>query len=139
MANFKSIYLIFLISSLFFTTLTSCKKYEEGPFLSIRSKTQRVANTWKIERATQKGRDITSEYIDERYTFTKSGDYTSTGDGFFDFPEKGKWALINNDEELQTVTEGIGGKTVRNFKILKLKESGMWLQIDDFEFHLVQA
>jgi hypothetical protein len=50
----------------FFTTLilatillVACKKYEEGPTLSLRSKTARVAGNWTLESYTVDGQDQT--------------------------------------------------------------------------------
>ncbi len=46
-----------VIATLVFT-FTSCSKYEEGPGLSLRSKTSRVAGDWKVTSFTEDGINI---------------------------------------------------------------------------------
>lgn len=40
----------------------SCGKYEEGPGLSLASKTARLVNTWEVEKVIENGIDITTRY-----------------------------------------------------------------------------
>ena len=44
-------------------SMASCKKYEEGPAISLTSRSERVANTWTIDRAIADGNDVTSEEL----------------------------------------------------------------------------
>jgi hypothetical protein len=49
------------------STYTSCKKYDEGPALSLKSKKARVANEWIIEYAfdIDDNQVVTSDYDGE--------------------------------------------------------------------------
>ena len=51
-----------LLFILFAILLCSCKKYKEGPAISLRTKTNRITGTWKIEKLYINDIDSTSEY-----------------------------------------------------------------------------
>jgi hypothetical protein len=59
MRNYSKLMLAALIIVLI---MPACKKYEEGPTISFRSKTARLVNKWKVEKAIQNGIDITTSY-----------------------------------------------------------------------------
>ena len=63
---------ITLIAAILFSCifLDSCKKYPEGPMLSFRTRTARVANTWKVGSCTINGTDFTSTYTNMNYSET---------------------------------------------------------------------
>jgi len=62
------------------------------------------------------------------WEFTKKGDYLENGD------MKGTWEFSNDKEEL-IVTKT--NENLDNFKILRLKEKEMWLEIlGEEELHL---
>ena len=42
--------------------LCACNKYKEGPLISLRTKTNRITGTWKIEKLYINDIDSTSEY-----------------------------------------------------------------------------
>ncbi len=126
----------FTVLSLFI--ILSCKKYPEGPALSLRSRTARVANTWKVEKVTENGVDFTSALNNLNYTETydKDGNYsysTSFGVG------SGKWAFENKDTQIKR--SGVSGQSSETLTILKLKENSFWYKYEDgndiIEFHLI--
>ena len=41
--------------------LTDCKKYDEGPLISLRTKKARLAGDWKIEKILYDGGDSTAQ------------------------------------------------------------------------------
>lgn len=55
--------------------LTSCKKYDDGPAFSLRSKNERVAGGGKIDYANdyKNGVNVTTDYTGETREFTKGG------------------------------------------------------------------
>jgi hypothetical protein len=63
------IMLLLTTASLF--SIQSCNKYDDGPLVSIRSRTERVSNTWKVENYKVNNDDLTSLVTDYRETFTK--------------------------------------------------------------------
>ncbi len=130
------------------TVLESCKKYEEGPTISFRSRKERVANTWKVEKYMVGGNDQTTSFNNTNPNYKikleKDGvaqlSYSAFG---LNTTIDGTWDLITNDEELQTKF----GNTTATSTILKLKEKELWLvdkgdandPSDDAEMHLVPA
>ena len=122
------------------TALFSCKKYPEGPALTIRSKKGRVANKWKIDKFLIGGVDSAAFYAAEgtRIEFTKDGKVTATQvetngvqlkttnyTGIWEFADDKKvlgW-IISDDSSNDVDTSG--------FNILKLKEKEMWLEDED--------
>jgi hypothetical protein len=123
---------------------TSCKKYDEGPAISLRSKKARVVNKWKAEKVTENGKDVTSDYQgytwefkdDNKLYFNISGGLAITG----------KWEF-NNDKSKIIVTYDITNEK-SELEILRLKEKSMWLKGNDkddngnpvtTEIHLIPA
>lgn len=132
----KNIFSIILIIG---TSLTGCKKYEDGPALSLRSKTARVANTWKVESYTINGFDNTSSLTSINYTETydKDGNYSynsSLGSG------SGKWEFQSDKEQIKR--SGVAGQSTETLFILRLKEKEFWYYFLDgnnrHEIHLAE-
>lgn len=116
--------------------LQGCKKYEDGPMFSFRSRAERVANTWKIENYKVNGSDLTSLVATYNETFTKGGSYSydwSVLNG------SGTWKFQNNDKEIKL--DGTDDHSSRTLTILKLEEGSFWYSWmdgnDKYEVHLV--
>ena len=112
-------------------SITSCKKYEEGPMISLRSKKERMANTWKVVKATDDGKDITSSYDQYDLQMLTDGDASiaaiyTIGDISFEFETNGTWDFNDNKEELELDMEN--DKADLAYNILKLKEDELWLR-----------
>lgn len=119
----------------------SCKKYEEGPALSLRSKKERVANTWEIEKAYDDGEDVTDSYDQFELQLLNNGEATlaaiyTYGDFTFEAETNGDWSFENNKEELRLDFEDDDAD--RTYQILRLKEDELWLREkgDDVELRL---
>lgn len=114
-------------------SMESCKKYSDGPMCSLRSREERVANAWKIEKLTKNSVDITTGTSDKVYEFKKDGSFIYTSDSKI---KTGTWAFINQDEQLD-----INISDPFKWKILRLKEKEMWCIENDgsdiLEFHLI--
>lgn len=119
---------------------TSCK-YEEGPAISVRSKKERMANTWKVVKAMDNGEDVTSHYDQYELQMLVDGDasiaaiYTS-GNFSFEYESNGTWTFANNKEELMLDFEDDAADNT--YQILKLEEKELWLREkgEDTELHL---
>lgn len=120
-------------------SLAGCKKYEEGPSLSLRSRTARVANTWKVESYTINGTDNTSLLVNINYleTYDKDGNYSyssSAGTG------TGRWEFQSDDMEIKR--SGVSSQSTETLVILRLKEKEFWYYYldgnDRHEFHLAE-
>lgn len=113
------------------TILVSCKKYEEGPSISLRSKTARVSNQWKVQYAKdlQDGVETTADHAGDIWEFTKNGDFLKNG------TKRGTWEFSDSKEQI-VITNSLG--EIDFYTILKLKENEMWIQEPgDEEIHLV--
>ena len=139
--NMKAKYLIiaFLTSVVF----TSCK-YEEGPVISLQSKTARVANHWKAEKVFDNGKDVTSDYDQYELIFAENGSATLVakykfGGASLTVDTKGTWSFEDAKETLKTVYENKDAN--RTYTILKLKSNEMWLKEKGgtVEYHLITA
>lgn len=47
-----------VLFALLLIMIYGCKKYEEGPLISLRSKKERLANTWILDKATLNGVEV---------------------------------------------------------------------------------
>lgn len=114
-------------------TFTGCKKYEEGPSLSLRSKKARVANEWRVEYAydLEDGEINTSDFTGETWEFTKKGEWIEREYGVIE--KSGTWEFISDKESIKITKPN----NVDYYNILKLKENEMWLRDGDEELHLV--
>jgi hypothetical protein len=113
-------------------SFSSCKKYEEGPALSLLSKKARIAGTWKVEAYLENGVDKTSDYrqlvTDETYTTTKEGTYTSSQTTVLGtFSDNGTWELINDKADFKTLSAQ-SGSTPDTMVIVKLKSKEFWMK-----------
>jgi hypothetical protein len=125
---------------------TGCK-YEEGPIISLRTKKERVANSWKVASAIEAdGDDVTGAFEDHVLTFTKEGDFTWTGTWlFFSFTQTGEWLFTVDNENIQFQYDDTfvyPFTSLDEFQILKLMEEEMWIVDTDgelTEFRLVPS
>ena len=136
---------IAVLAFLFAVVLSSCSPYEEGPAISLRSKAERVANTWRVNYAVDDDGDQTADYDGDVYIFDKDGAaQVNFTEGGFDFEAVGTWAFTNDDQNMRITAEYVVGPLTfeidETFEILKLKESELWVKdIDDdrLEIHFV--
>jgi hypothetical protein len=135
MKNIKILFLTLLVSTTI-TTFESCKKYPDGPLISFHSRTERVANTWKIDNYKKNGTDYTSLLSDYTETYTKNGNYSYS---FGMLSGAGLWAFQNNDKEIKLT--GTTNQDSHTMVILKLEEKQFWYYYmdgtDKKEFHMI--
>jgi len=120
--------------------LTGCTIYEEGPLFSLLSKKDRIANTWEADKVIRDdGTDITNDYKNWTWTFTKDGDATIEY-LFLGAPitGSGTWNLVDDDETFQLIIEGGWfGDNVAEYEILRLTNDEFWVVAEDgTEFRL---
>jgi hypothetical protein len=118
------------------TVVQSCQKYEDGPMISLRSRTERISNQWKVENYKINGTDYTSLVSSYTETFSKSGAYSYS---WTLLNGEGTWDFQNNDKEVKLT--GNGDHTSRTLYILKLKEKELWYYWMEgshkHEYHLI--
>jgi len=119
MKPFKYILLIAFVFS-----FIGCKKYDEGPAISLRTAKARVVNDWRGDG-----------YVFSFYThmrFSKDNTFIIFfGDDYGNVGEKGTWAFNDNKNALiLTVTQGNIGQVPEVWTILKLKEKEVVLEYE---------
>jgi hypothetical protein len=129
--------LVILFAGLMIPTIQSCKKYPDGPTISFRTRTARVANTWRVDNYKKNGNDYTSLMGGYTETYTKDGNYSYS---WGNLNGTGKWAFQNNDAEIKL--NGINNQSSQTLIILKLEEKQFWYYYmdgnDRKEFHMIQ-
>jgi hypothetical protein len=137
MKNKKQFVKITLFAALMIFGFQSCQKYPDGPLISLNSRTERVANKWKIDNYKLNGSDLTSLYSNYSETFTSEGDYSYQ---WGIISGTGKWAFQNKDAEIKI--NGIDNQSSQTLFIQKLEEKVFWYYYmdgnDKKEFHLIQ-
>jgi len=144
-----TITIIFLFISS--TLYIGCKKYEEGPAMSLRTKKGRVANKWKVDAYLKNGTDMISDYrmatASELFEMTKDGNYTTTvtytpAFGGGTYTDNGTWEFINDKVDIKT-TSSVSSTNVDTIHITRLKNKEMWhsfmLGSDKYEVQMVPA
>lgn len=122
-------YQLLFIVTLIGVVASGCKKYPEGPTVSLRSKKERFANTWKLSKYLINGTDYTSSYKDFLLTTTKGSDYTLSYKVTllltFSLSEAGTWAFTADKREVVFNKTSPSSDTYQ-WQILKLKEDELW-------------
>jgi hypothetical protein len=105
-------------------TFNACKKYEDGPMISLRTKKARISGDWKIQNATFNNVDITP-LMPPNYTFDieKDGKYKLTTDTI----ETGTWKFGEDKDDVYFDQDGPGAVETA-YHILKLKNKDLWLK-----------
>lgn len=111
--------------------LSECKKYDDGPRISLLSKKSRLANAWKYEKVIdQSGHDVpfATDYFIE---FKKDGNVIETyGNNIY----PGTWLFATNKED---IVLNVPADT-RTVSILRLKSKELWLTDQSHaEYHLI--
>lgn len=124
---------------------TSCKKYPDGPDFSLRSKTERLSNTWKIDKWYDDGVDVTSNIqillSDFSLAINKSGSYSQTykGLGFLPVSETGTWAFNGDKSKVIFTRTSPQPQTTTEWTILMLKEEELWGQYTDTSSSVIKV
>jgi hypothetical protein len=109
------------------TLASACKKYEDGPALSLLTKKSRLANEWRYDYVrAPNAQDITAQYADNKLEFTKDGtfilsDATSS--------ETGTWQFASDKEDV-VLTFASSGDAV-TLHILRLKARELWFSVQE--------
>lgn len=125
--------------------LASCNKYTDGPKISLRTKKERLANTWKLEKYLEDDVDKTTDAMNLYYNYTltigkKDGHYTMSWRPFNlgDYVESGDWVFVQDDVGVQFTRQSPTPVTTENWKVLRLKEKELWGQFTDSNNHRVE-
>ncbi|HPU46830.1 MAG TPA: hypothetical protein PLQ91_04330 [Bacteroidales bacterium] len=138
----NSIIVMLMVATFLF--LTSCSKYEEGPIISFRSKTERLCNIWKPVKILVNGSEtiLSSDQQKTTIEFQKDGDAFITA-YYLGIPvaQTGQWEFYDNSKKIiLTMNTDDNTPSKDTLKILKLMEEELWLEgkidSDILEYHL---
>lgn len=130
------------IAMILFMT-SGCKKYEDGPAVSLTPRSERVANTWTFSYAEEDGENVSDQYDQYELFLNSDGDaqlnakYTAFGTTY-ETTTDGTWMFQNNDENI--VFDFEDDSQDNEFRILRLTNDELWLEdLDqDLEIHLLE-
>ena len=128
--------LVLALAAVFALPMPGCKKYEEGPSISLRTKKGRLVARWEIESAKSvaDGSDIIEEWADFSCEFMEDGKFRVVYPLIGEM--NGSWEFVREDTVVKTVV--ITDLTIIKFYTIKrLKNKELWLVIDDAELHLI--
>lgn len=122
----------------------SACKYEEGPALSLRTKTARLTGTWKVEKwVSSNGTESTPDSNDNStWTLDKDNNVTIKTEIFGQTATiDGTWDWINSKEGIRvTLDFGSFGSDTEDYTILRLKNDELWIKDKDGDqTHLIPA
>jgi len=129
--------MIIIVMAMILPVMQSCQKYKDGPMISFNSRTERVANTWKVDNYKLNGSDYTSLVTNYTETYTKGGGYSYV---WGILSGSGTWKFQNNDAEI--LITGTDNQSTVTLFIQKLEEKQFWYYYmdgsDKKEFHMIQ-
>lgn len=111
--------------------LGSCKKYPEGPGMTLRSATARLVGVWAPEKSFENGAEyaLTADDKDDTWEFKKDGSFTYTDPG--NEVTSGQW-VFNKDKTKIVVTVTDSGLSMSvTFDILRLANDELWWKYTD--------
>lgn len=122
------------LSIISFLIFSGCTKFEEGPFITLKTNKQRIAQTWILEaKYDATNGQAVSFGNDERMTISKDGKYSYSSSGI-QIINDGTWAFYG-DDEIQFTYTILGITTVDTYRIIKLYSDEFWIIDDNFESH----
>ena len=132
MKSTKMMLVALIIATTIVTILPSCKKGDDDPIVSLRTRKDRFTNTWTLVKYEKNGvsQDLNgATYI---YNAFNEGTLTRTIEGtVFGFPARvvsdGTWSFLNDDEDVKII---INNDTVI-YNIQRLANKELWLKTVD--------
>ncbi len=123
----KQHYLLLILSFVFI--FSSCKKYEDGPAVSLLTKTSRLTGEWEV---TEIDKDSDFGNWKLLLTFEKNGDFTFTAiyTGSYDYDdvtENGEWEWESGKEVVDVTVDN----ERQEFKITRLTNDELWFEDKD--------
>jgi hypothetical protein len=127
-------------------TITSCRKYEEGPNIRLRSKEARIANNWRIESAQLNGVNVSADpyYTKQKHFFYRNKSYINTIINTTTLEATnltGEWKLFDNDSKIAITTKNFSGNidSTVEYNIIKLYNKQFWIRRTDntLELHFI--
>jgi len=124
---------IALLGMITLFVLSGCTKFEEGPFITLKTNKQRIAQTWILEaKYDATNGQAVSFGNDEKMTISKDGNYTYSSSGIQ--LVEGTW-VFKGDDQIEFTYTVLGVTIVDTYRIIKLYTEEFWMIDDDYETH----
>lgn len=85
--------------------VSSCGKYDDGPWFSIYSKKERVSGNWNFGLVRIDGEDKTDDYSDQQLRLSKNGNLFWVkgylGSYWNPYGPGGEWKFVDNKNQIQ--------------------------------------
>lgn len=121
----KKTLLLVILASLFI--FSGCKKYEDGPYLSFKSKLNRLEGEWRI--VTLNGDDVFSNIPKLYFKFEKDGTFYRTEKTDIDtYTDQGTWIWSNHKEVIEVALRYSDVVEKFDYQITKLTTSSLWIK-----------
>jgi hypothetical protein len=132
--------LLLTLSLVIGLSFSGCKKYEEGPAISLNTKMHRVVNTWVVEQVfetptngtkTDRTGDYKTAYANFVWTFTKDEDYAISFNPYSmsSYNETGRWEFGGDKINILLFNDNGGNSWIGDlWRILRLKEKELWMK-----------
>jgi len=129
MKKIKFLLIALILGTVVPTCLTSCKKGTDDPVISLKTRNDRITNTWELLKYEKNGTTQDLEGATYTYVIAKNGTLTRTVEGeIFGFPTKtessGTWSFMNDDEDIKI---DINNKAT-TYHIQRLATKELWLK-----------
>ncbi len=125
------------------SAISSCRKYEEGPNVSLRTKAARVTNNWRIESAQLNGTEVSLDplWAKQKHYMYRDGKYIITIINPITLEARnlqGNWTLYDRDTKIALTTKNFSGNidSTNEFNILKLYNKQFWIRKVDNSLEL---
>ncbi len=123
------IYLIAAIVGLSSLALSSCKKGEDDPVVSLKTRKDRFTNSWVLVKYEKNG--VNQDISGSTYTYDvfNSGKLTQTIEGsVFGFPTRsvkdGDWVFVNDEEDVRITIDN----DPVTYNVQRLASTELWLK-----------
>jgi hypothetical protein len=110
-------------------SITSCKKGEDDPAISLRSRKARFANTWTLVKYEKNGVQENMDDVLLVYEADKDGSLKETAQGAIfgttvQTVRNGTWDFVNDKEDVRITIES----DVDTYEIQRLANNELWLK-----------
>ncbi len=102
----------------------ACKKYEDGPILSLRTKKARLVGDWKISETFANGLKLNGPIQITGLQIKKGGTFSFEYNTGYAGVKNGTWSLTNTKQYVDLSDSCC----TERYKILRLKNKELWLQ-----------
>lgn len=119
MRKVKLLFVALIVASMAFS---GCKKYEEGPSLSLRSKTTRISGEWKIVKQQYNGVDVDIDNIEKSFTYEykKEGEFYRSSTLYPNLKIEGTWEFNSEKTRLIIKANLLGQPYNNDLTIIRL-------------------